>query len=95
MKLIAGKLDWIETSSGLTMSSPETQIKIYDKRKMWFELSQAVIFTVLIGTLFIKDTYLEHNRALLKSIELLLPNDCAFEQPKIQEYIKKLLDKRI
>jgi hypothetical protein len=59
---------------------------------MWIEIFNIFIIAGL-GTMFVvKDTLLEHNRKIIKSIKKLLPNQEAYKQEKIQEYVNKLLE---
>ena len=59
---------------------------------MWIELTNLFIVATLAGMFIVKDTLLEHNRNIIKSIKKLLPNQEAYKQEKIQEYVNKLLE---
>lgn len=59
---------------------------------MFFEVCQLVLIGGLCVAVVVKDTLLEHNRALLRGMKDLLRNEECYNKPKIQEYVKKCLD---
>ena len=59
---------------------------------MWFEIIIGTSVVSLFGLLVVSCEVASHNRNILKSLKQLLPNESAFAQPKIQEYVHKLLE---
>ena len=62
---------------------------------MWLEIITGTSIITLFGLLVITCEVSQHNRNILRSIKQLLHAESAYSQPKIQEYVGKLLEQSV